>query len=165
MLLAPRPNFWFGPFFPVSVSLKSIALSCGFWYDFSLCVGEAGRGGGPERYGFDFKNRKVVLIDDGTQKINTSTLEQCGRAIAALLSLPEQSSNKPAVSHWINKSVYSSSLTISQLDILESVMRATGTTNADWKVVQENANARYEDSLKAWEVGDVKGLLNKSSII
>lgn len=44
-------------------------LACSFWYEFSL-------GGGPDRYGFDFKKRSLVLFDDGNVVINTSTWPQ-----------------------------------------------------------------------------------------
>src|SRR4051794_23008406 len=57
-----------------------ISIICGFWYEFSLA-------GGPERYGFDFKNHTVTFFDDGNTPINTSTWSQCGRAVANLLSL------------------------------------------------------------------------------
>jgi hypothetical protein len=43
-----------------------IGVACGFWYEYSL-------GGGPCRYGFDFKNRTVTFFDDGTTRLNTST--------------------------------------------------------------------------------------------
>merc|ERR1712080_571641 len=61
--------------------MNFVALSCSFWHEFSLA-------GTAVRYGFDFDKREVTFYDDGETKITTSTWEQCGRALAALLSLP-----------------------------------------------------------------------------
>ncbi|XHG04032.1 hypothetical protein AWENTII_007313 [Aspergillus wentii] len=83
-----------------------IAMACGFWYEWSLAIGE-------QWFGFDIKNRTVTFIDDGNTKITTSTFGQCGRAIAALLSLPE-SGAEPSVSQWKNKPLYINSFTVSQ---------------------------------------------------
>ena len=47
-----------------------IAVSCGFWYEWSLAI--------PVAYGFDFENRAVTLFDDGETRINTSTWPQVG---------------------------------------------------------------------------------------
>jgi hypothetical protein len=44
-----------------------IMLTCGFWYEWSLCAGL-------DFYGIDVKDKKAVLFDDTTQKINTSNL-------------------------------------------------------------------------------------------
>jgi ketopantoate reductase len=52
--------------------ISYLLLVCNFWYEFSL-------GGGPNRYGFDFKERTLVFFDDGNVVINTSTWPQCGR--------------------------------------------------------------------------------------
>ena len=143
--------------------MKSVVLTCGFWYGFSLVGGVNGRGGGTNRYGFDLKNRKVVLFDDGTQRINTSTLEQCGRTMASLLSLPEdsnaESSDHPALDRWANKIVYCSSFTISQMDMFDSVKRVTNTTDADWNITKENSKERYEEAKGCWQNGDITGLI------
>jgi hypothetical protein len=49
--------------------------------------------------GFDINNLRVTLYGDGNTRINMSTWELCGRAVAQLLSLPlEKSGNEPALS-------------------------------------------------------------------
>jgi hypothetical protein len=131
-----------------------VMLSCGFWYEFSLA-------GGPIRYGFDFHDKSVTFFDDGNTKINTSTWEQCGRAVAALLSLPELPMDKndksTTVSQFGNGMVYISSFLISQKDMFESVQRVTGTTDADWKISYEPSAQRYEDGIEAMKKGDMRG--------
>lgn len=128
-----------------------IRLVCNFWYEFSL-------GGGPNRYGFDFKERSLVLFDDGNEKINTSTWPQCGRAIANLLSLKElpedETDTEPTVSQFRNGSVRISSFLVSQRDMFESVKRVTGTTDADWKITLEPSKKRWEESRARLTQGD-----------
>lgn len=127
-------------------------LVCNFWYEFSL-------GGGPDRYGFDFKKRSLVWFDDGNVAINTSTWPQCGRAIANLLSLKEFPDNEtdrsPSLSQFRNGSIYISSFRlISQRDMLESVKRVTDTTDADWIITHESAEQRWKDSRAALQQGN-----------
>ena len=45
-----------------------IALSTGFWYEWSLAI--------PAGFGIDFANRSVTLFDEGETKISTSTWPQ-----------------------------------------------------------------------------------------
>jgi NmrA-like family len=131
-----------------------VMLACSFWYEYSLAGGEI-------RYGFDFRNKSVTFFDDGNTKINTSTWEQCGRAVAALLSLPElpmdENDMSATVSQFGNGSVYISSFLISQKDMFESVQRVTGTTDADWKISYEPSAQRYDDGIEAMKKGDMRG--------
>jgi hypothetical protein len=130
-----------------------LLLVCNFWYEFSL-------GGGPDRYGFDFKKRSFVLFDDGNVAINTSTWPQCGRAIANLLSLKElpddETDQSPTLSQFRNGSIYISSFRLSQRDMLESVKRVTGTTDADWTITHESAEQRWQDGQAALQQGNMK---------
>lgn len=128
-----------------------VALCCGFWYEYSL-------GGGPDRYGFDFKKRSVVFFDEGTTVINTTTWPQCGRAIAGLLSLKELPDNaedkSPTISQFANGVVYASSFRISQRDMFESIKRVTGTTDSDWTITKEPSLKRYQEAVEAMRNGD-----------
>lgn len=45
-----------------------IAVSTGFWYEYSLAL--------PACFGIDFVNRTVILFDEGETKISTSTWPQ-----------------------------------------------------------------------------------------
>jgi hypothetical protein len=133
---------------------KWIALGCGFWYEFSLAGGEI-------RYGFDFHDKTVTFYDDGNTKFITTTWEQCGRAMAALLSLPElpvdENDKSLTLSHFSNGVVYISSFLISQKDMFESIKRVTGTTDTDWKVSYEPSEKRYQDGSEAMKKGDMSG--------
>jgi hypothetical protein len=127
-----------------------IGLTCSFWYPFSLAQS-------PQAYGFDFQNKKAYMIDGGSLKINTSTWDQCGRAVATLLSLPvlPQDANDKSltVSHWRNGQVHISSFFISQRDMFDSVLRVTGEKESDWTIVNENAQERYKQGQELMKEG------------
>ncbi|KAL0931551.1 isoflavone reductase family protein [Colletotrichum truncatum] len=131
-----------------------IIMSPGFWYEFSL-------GLSPDQYGFDMKKKSLILFDDGNVKINTSTLAQCGRGIAAFVSLkwlPEDENDEsPTIQKWANDVFYISSFFVSQLDMFDSVKRATGTTDGDWKISYENTKERWEAGHEALKKGDRTG--------
>ena len=80
--------------------MNYVALCCGFWYEWSLALPEPW-------FGFTIKERKVTFFDDGNTKISTSTWDQCGRAVASLLSLPiEKEGSGAALSDWKDKPLY-----------------------------------------------------------
>ncbi|KAF3400920.1 hypothetical protein DPV78_006069 [Talaromyces pinophilus] len=128
-----------------------ILLACGFWYEFSL-------GGGPDRYGFDFKNRSLVVFDGGNTAINTSTWPQCGRAIASLMSLKElpddENDHSVTLSQFRNSPVYISSFRLNQWEMFDSVKRITGTDDADWTITHESTEERYTTSKASILQGD-----------
>ncbi|EXJ86667.1 hypothetical protein A1O3_03620 [Capronia epimyces CBS 606.96] len=145
-----------------------ISLVCGMWYEFSLS-------GGPERYGFDLPNRTVTFFDDGNTKVNTSTWEQCGRAMARLLSLKvvaddtndnnstttntTTTTTTPTLSQFKNGFVYISSFLLSQRDMFQSVLRATATSEADWSVKYQDVKTRYNEGLVEMQKGTVAGFV------
>ena len=126
-----------------------IAMVCGFWYEWSLALGEPW-------FGFDFKEKKVVFFDDGKTRINVSTWRQCGRALAALLSLPE-SGTSPSVADWKNNFFYLSSFRVSQRDMLDSIHRVTGSTDKDWEITYEPSAERYKKGIETMQKGDRRG--------
>ncbi|KAF4629825.1 hypothetical protein G7Y89_g8318 [Cudoniella acicularis] len=129
-----------------------IALLCGFWYKWSLSLGS---------FGFDIANKKATFFDDGKTYTNISTWEQCGRALAGLLSLkelPEDANDKsPTISQWKNKPLYISSFRITQRDMLDSIHRNIGTTDSDWTIEYEPSAQRYKDGIEAMKKGDRQG--------
>jgi hypothetical protein len=127
-----------------------VAMVCGVWYQWSIALGEP-------FFGFDIKNRKATLLDDGTKKINTITWDQCGRALAALLSLPEGRAS-PSVSDWKNKPLYVSSFLVSQRDMLDSLNRVLGATDNDWDITYVASAQRHADGLAQFQKGERIGL-------
>jgi hypothetical protein len=129
-----------------------LVLCCGFWFEWSMTAGL-------EWYGFDIKNRKVIFFDDGKTKINTTTWKTCGKAIAGLLALPEKAEGGqgPALEQFKNVPILVSSFHVSQRDMLDSLHRVSGTTDADWDISYEPAEQRVADGMKRLQAGDRKG--------
>lgn len=129
-----------------------VALVCGFWYEFSVAMGEPW-------LGFNIEKRTAIFYGDGSRKINTSTWEQCGRALAGLLSLPvqKQDHGKPAVSDWAKEGLYVSSFLISQREILDSMHRVLGTEDKDWTITYEEPEERYRKGLEDMRAGNMLG--------
>lgn len=156
------------PFFPVQglrdlvAEIDRVGLSSwtvlvgGVWYDYSLP-------GGPMFLGFDIKNREVTLVDNGTSKINTATWAQYARALAGLVSLKElpedENDTSPTVSQFRNKPLYTSSFHVSQRDILASVQRVTGTTDADWTIKNQTLDERMAEGQAEIASGNFTGMV------
>lgn len=130
-----------------------LLLVCNFWYEFSL-------GGGPDRFGFDFQDRSLIILDDGNVPINTSTWPQCGRAVAHLLSLKElpddETDKSPTLSQFRNSPIYVSSFRLTQRDMFESVKRVTGTTDSHWNITHESSEQRWKDGMAEVQKGNFK---------
>jgi len=76
--------------------------------------------------------------------------------VAALLSLPimpEGSNEESCLEQVRNKVVYVNSFTISQKEMFESALRATGTKENEWTIMKEPANDRYSGGLKEIQEG------------
>ncbi|RAL16163.1 aromatic alcohol reductase [Aspergillus homomorphus CBS 101889] len=136
------------------LGMQWITVCCGFWYDYSLA-------GGDSRFGFDLVKRSLTLYDDGNSKISTSTLAQVGRAVAKVLSLPvlpqDADDTSLTLSTFFNRSVYVKSFVVSQADMLASVKRVTGTTDADWTITRQDTKTRYEEGLAQVKSGNMAG--------
>lgn len=130
-------------------SAVPIMLSCGFWYEWSLALGEP-------FFGIDIKDRKVTFLDDGKRKITVSTWEQCGRALAGLLSLPEKGAS-PSLADYADKNVLINSFYVSQRDMLDSVNRVLRTNDADWDIRHEPAEKRVADGAEEMKKGSRMG--------
>ncbi|KAF2818003.1 putative oxidoreductase CipA [Mytilinidion resinicola] len=131
------------------VDTSWVALVCGFWYEWSLALDKA-------TFGFDIAGRSVTFYDDGNTKIDVSTWDQCGRAIARLLSLPESGAS-PCVADWKNKPLYINSFKVSQRDMLDSLHRVLGTTDKDWTIDFEPTDQRLKRGLEDWKNGNRLG--------
>lgn len=81
---------------------------------------------------------------------------QVGRAVAALLSLPVNSAGSNAdlaLEDLRNKVVYICSFTVSQRDMLESVLRVTGTKEDDWTITSEPIKDRFLQGVEGVKQG------------
>lgn len=138
--------------------MKWIAMSCGFWYQWSLAIG-------PQAFGFDIAGKKVVFYDDGSYKIPVATWDQCGRALASLLSLPISSDGisgdkkEVVLENWKNTQLYISSFKVSQRDMLESLHRVLGTTDEDWEIKYEDSEKRYTQGMEDMKSGNPMGFV------
>lgn len=136
--------------------LRSIVLNCGYWYEWSLS-------GGSNTFGFDIAKRTFRRYGKGAVVQNTSTWAQCGRAVAALLSLPIKAGGtdeEATLDHFADKGrVYVSSFRVSQVDMFESLKRVTGTTDSDWTIGEENPRERWQDGVDTWAEGEYLGLV------
>jgi hypothetical protein len=130
-----------------------IAVSTGFWYEWSLALKFG--------YGFDLVNRTVTLYDEGETPMCTSTWPQVGRAVASLLSLKIHPDGKgddnACLDNFKNQFIYVSSFTVTQKDMLESVLRVTQTSRDDWTITKEPARARYAAGMEEMKSGDRMG--------
>lgn len=125
-----------------------VAVVTGFWYEWSLPF--------PEGFGFDMEKREVALYGDGSAIQNTSTFPQVGRAVASLLSRPIHADG-PSIDKFKNSSLYITSFVINQVDMLESVLRVTGTTKDDWKITKVPVQERFDEGMERMKAGDFKG--------
>jgi NmrA-like family len=116
-----------------------IAVCCGFWYEYSLSL--------PPCYGFDFKQKKAIFFDKGTTRLNTSTWELCGKAVAKVLQLPITSASGPSLSDYKNGPLPISSFAITQRSILDSVHRVLGDKDEDWTIEYEDVKQRWADGM------------------
>lgn len=126
-----------------------ISVTTGFWYEWSLSI--------PSAYGFDFASKTVDFCDDGETKISISTWPQVGRAVAALMSLPikpEGGNTERCLENFRNKIVYVNSFTVSQKDMLDSVLRVTGDKVEDWTIIKKPARERHAAAAVALRGGE-----------
>ena len=153
-----RPGDFYSPIVHAAVNdvtsngfSSPVTLACGTWYEWSLATGE-------RSFGFTIADRKATFFDDGRRVVTVSTWDQCGRAFAALLSLPETSSDgSPSLADFKGKTAAINSFRVSQRDVLDSMHRVMGTTDADWEITYETTANRVRDGYEAVKRGDLEG--------
>jgi NmrA-like family protein len=127
------------------LGMSWVGIACGFWYEFSLA-------GGPDRYGFDFPNKKLILFDEGEARMPTSTFPQTGLAVARTLALkifPEDENDKSLTLDSVRNSyVDFASFNITQKEMFASVLRVTGDKESDWTVTKEPAEPYFKDAVE-----------------
>ena len=134
-----------------------VAVACGYWYQYSLGTFKAS-------FGFDLQKREVTFFDDGKMRTTTSTHAQVARAVASLLSmkiLPDDTNDKsPSLDKdFRNKFAYIKSFTVSQVDMLKSLKRITGTSDADWKIDYQSSKERIAEGHQEFKSGNRIGFV------
>lgn len=104
------------------------------WFDLMLALGGAG-------FGVDMKARTASLFDEGTAKVSLTTRRRVGKSLAAVLALPEEE-----LAALRNGWVYFSSFRVSQRELWESAVRATGTKEGDWRVEYQSSDEMIRQS-------------------
>ncbi|KAK7415721.1 hypothetical protein QQX98_005634 [Neonectria punicea] len=126
------------------------------WFDYSFPAG-------PLFLGFDIKGRQVTFFDQGAAKINTTTWAQYGRSLAGLLSLKQlpddENDTSPTVSQFGNQPLYVSSFFVSQRDIFNALLEATGTADDDWRIGYEATKDRMAEGKATAVTGDFTGIV------
>ncbi|EAT81740.1 hypothetical protein HBH56_119110 [Parastagonospora nodorum] len=117
------------------------------WFDWSLKAG---------LWSIDVPGKKATLYNVNDTKFNTSTLSQVGTAVARLLSLPDEKLNA-----YKNRSLYVRSFLVSQYDIFDSVVRATGTKESEWEVKMQKPEEAIEASRKAVAEGNMMAFVGE----
>ncbi|KAK2029756.1 NAD(P)-binding protein [Colletotrichum zoysiae] len=115
------------------------------WFDWSLPQGF---------WGIDIKSRSARLFDGGTTKFVTTTLSNTARGTAGLLSLPEAE-----LEAFRNAPVYLKSFYVTQREVFDSVLRATGTEEKDWKVEVPDAAQAVSEAEDKFKQGDHGGMI------
>jgi hypothetical protein len=122
-----------------SLGLSWIGVTCGFWYEYSLS--------GPGLYGIDIGKREVVFFDDGNTKLNTSTWEQTGRAVAAILAMPilpqDEEDENLTLTSYRNRMLFVKSFAVSQREMFDALKRVTATSDHDWNISSVSAKERF----------------------
>ncbi|KAH7104320.1 hypothetical protein BKA62DRAFT_694272 [Auriculariales sp. MPI-PUGE-AT-0066] len=126
-----------------------IGLATGFWYEWSLSF-EMG-------FGFDIGQRKATFFDDGKTRMSVSTFPRVGATIAALLALPVKSEagTKLSLDDFANKELHTMSFTLTQQDMFESLLRATGDSRESWTVEYQSSKERFEKGKEGFKTGDL----------
>ncbi|KAG7417885.1 hypothetical protein DER46DRAFT_674551 [Fusarium sp. MPI-SDFR-AT-0072] len=120
-----------------SIGVSSwISIAVGPWLDDGLAQG---------LWGIEPKARKATIWRGADAKASTATISHTADAVAAVLSLPEA-----YLAKYKNNAVYTPSFHLTQVEILDAVQRATGTTDADWDIKTRDVNEvakEYEDKI------------------
>lgn len=116
------------------------ALATGNFIDYSLKKYPA--------FGFDLDKKTARLIDDGTEPISATTLEDIGIAVRGILRRPKETANKY---------LHIRSTEASQKQILEALEQATG---QKWGVEYEESQELLQRGREMFAKGDRAGMLN-----
>lgn len=97
--------------------------------------------------GFDLKERKATILNDGNDMWSTTILTTVGLAVKNAMLIPEKTANKY---------MFIDSFTVSQNQVLASLEKATG---EKWEVTHVDAEEEKKAGLEKMAKGDFSGAL------
>jgi hypothetical protein len=97
--------------------------------------------------GFNAKECKAVIYDDGTQRFSSTTISSVGKAVAGILSKPAETANK---------GLYIASFTPNQNEILAALEDVTG---KKWAVEKATSTEALQQGREKFGKGDMSGFL------
>jgi hypothetical protein len=95
--------------------------------------------------GFNAKECKAVIYDDGTQRFSSTTLSSVGKAVAGILSKPAETANK---------GLFIASFTPNQNEILATLEEITG---KKWAVEKASTTEALQQGREKLGKGDMSG--------
>ena len=98
--------------------------------------------------GFDMKEHKVTMFNQGNDKWSTTKLDSIGLAVKNAMLIPEKTANKY---------IFVDSFTVSQSDVLASLERLT---SQKWDVTQVNAEEQKKAGVEKMSKGDFSGAMS-----
>lgn len=98
--------------------------------------------------GFNLKEQKVTLFNQGRDTWSTTTLGTIGLAVKNALLLPDETANRY---------LYIDSFTVSQNQVLDAFQRATG---REWEVEHVEAEEMKKTGMEKMSRGDLSGAMS-----
>ncbi|KAF7196223.1 hypothetical protein HII31_02290 [Pseudocercospora fuligena] len=128
------------------LGMKHFGVVTNLWIDYSIEFGLAG---------FDVDKREATVYSDSGH-FCTSSLAQVGRGIAAMLALPKSTIDE----RFADNRLYITSFHITHQEWFDAILKATDTTEADWKVERKSTDVLLEDGNAALAKGDHSGMFD-----
>jgi len=98
--------------------------------------------------GFDLKEHKATIFNHGNDAWSTSTLATIGLAVKNAMLIPEKTANKY---------LFIDSFTVSQIQVLASLEKATG---KKWEVTHVDAEEEKKMGMEKMSKGDLSGAMS-----
>lgn len=108
-----------------------VSVVVGPWVDFGL---------GPGLWGIDAKSKTATMWNGANGRVSTASIQHTGEAVGAVLGLSEEE-----LARLKNNAVYAGSFHVSQRDLWKATMRAMGTREDEWKVVERDVKDVEEE--------------------
>ena len=115
------------------------AIVTGTFFDFAMKLGYMG---------FNMKERKARIVDDGSKKWSTTTLHTVGQAVKKAMLLPMEET--------ANKYLYVDSFTVNQNEVLVAFEKVTG---EKWEVERVDGEEEKKTGLELSAKGEMKGMM------